>query len=161
VEITRTSQPWKGVGPQGLALLRACLSTLLAFLLLVVPALAQSVSTLTFNPSPVVGGNTVTGTVTLASAAPAGGRTVTLSTNNSTVVTLPVPPSFVIPQGATQGTFTFNTAIVPSTTNVTVSATTSNTLTATLEVQPCSLAGLYSVSVNPSTTAGGVTVTEQ
>jgi hypothetical protein len=82
---------------------------------------APAITSLTFNPNPVTGGSSSTGTVTLATPAPQGGATITLSSSNPAVVT--VPASFVIPAGSLTGTFTANTVAVTSPADVTVRAT--------------------------------------
>jgi len=55
----------------------------------------------------VVGGTPVTGTVRLESAAPTGGTTVFLSSDNTAVAT--VPATVIVPAGATTATFTVET----------------------------------------------------
>ena len=59
-------------------------------------------------PGEILGGNTVTGTVTLAEPAPAGGLTFTLSTENYNVPIL-VPASVTIPAGAKSASFSVGT----------------------------------------------------
>lgn len=68
----------------------------------------------------VVSGGSVTGTVTLSAAAPAGGLAVTLSSGHATVA---VPASVTVPAGQTSATFTATATIVSADTNVIVSAT--------------------------------------
>ncbi len=70
------------------------------------PGAIQSFS---LNPSLVDGGQSSTGTVTLASAAPPGGAEVSLSSDDIAVAT--VPASFTIPEGQTSGTFTVTTSV--------------------------------------------------
>jgi hypothetical protein len=65
---------------------------------------------LTLNPTTVTGGNPSTGTITLTSAAPAGGVPVALSSHDTTVAT--VPASVTVPAGATSTTFTVTTKVV-------------------------------------------------
>jgi hypothetical protein len=64
---------------------------------------AVSLAALTLSATSVSGGNTVTGTVTLSAAAPAGGAAVALSSADATVAT--VPASVTVPAGATTATF--------------------------------------------------------
>ena len=66
-------------------------------------------SSVTLNPTSVVGGNPSTGTVTLTAAAPAGGAVVTLV---STGAVASVPASVTVPAGATSATFTVTTPVV-------------------------------------------------
>ena len=84
-----------------------------------------TVSSLTLNPSSVVGGvGTSTGTVTLSGPAPAGGAQVMLSSDNSAAS---VPPSVIVPAGSTSATFTVNTSVVLVSTSATISASYNNT----------------------------------
>jgi hypothetical protein len=83
--------------------------------LTVLPAVLSS---LTLNPTQVVGGlQGSTGTVTLNGPAPAGGAVVALSSSSGAAS---VPGSVTIPAGATSATFIVNTAIVVVATNVTI-----------------------------------------
>lgn len=84
------------------------------------PAPAAAVSTITLNPASVTGGNTSQATVTLTSAAPAGGAVVSISRSNAAAS---VPASVNIPAGATSGAFTITTSSVSSTTSSVISAT--------------------------------------
>jgi hypothetical protein len=88
-------------------------------LLTVLPAV---LSTLSLNPSTVIGGplGDSTGTVTLNGPAPAGGAVVALSSSSGAAS---VQPSVTIPAGATSATFTVNTAVVLSAQNATITAT--------------------------------------
>jgi hypothetical protein len=98
--------------------------------LTVLPAV---LTTLTLNPTSVVGGlQTSTGTVTLNGPAPAGGAVIALSANSGAAS---VPASVTIPAGASSATFTVNTAIVLTATNVTITASyQGNTRNANLRV---------------------------
>jgi hypothetical protein len=92
---------------------------------------AISLSSLTLNPTSVIGGaQSATGTVTLNGPAPSGGAQVTLSSGNSVAS---VPSSVTVPSGATSATFTVNTSIVllPASANISASYK-STTRTATL-----------------------------
>ena len=62
---------------------------------------------LTLNPTYIIGGSPVQGTIRLGNPAPAGGATVTLSSGNPSLVG--VPSSVVMPAGATSATFTVTT----------------------------------------------------
>ena len=66
-------------------------------------------SSVTLNPTTVVGGNPSTGTVTLTAPAPAGGAVVTLA---STGAVASVPASVTVPTGALSATFTITTPVV-------------------------------------------------
>jgi uncharacterized protein (TIGR03437 family) len=110
-----------------------------------------TISGLGIAPSTVVGGQAnATGTVTLGTAAPAGGILVSLSSNSGAAS---VPASIVIPQGQTSGNFTVTTSTVGSTTAATITATSANTMNAGLTIhQAINIGG---VSVNPTTVTGG------
>src|SRR5437667_6825018 len=74
------------------------------------PPPPATLSSLTLNPTNVIGGlQTSTGTVTLSAPAPAGGATVMLSSSNGAAR---VPSSVTVVAGATSATFTVNTSIV-------------------------------------------------
>jgi hypothetical protein len=91
-----------------------------------------SVSSVTMNPSTVVGGGTSTGTITLDPPAPFGGATVALSSDSSFVS---VPGSVVMPSGSNVATFTANTAALQAgSVAATISATFNTTASATLNV---------------------------
>src|SRR5829696_3855846 len=71
------------------------------------PSSLVSLSSLTISPTDVVGPDPATGTVTLGSAAPSGGFTVDLTSDNPAAAT--VPPSVTVPAGSTRATFTVST----------------------------------------------------
>jgi subtilisin family serine protease len=97
-------------------------------------------TTLAFNVNPVVGGNLVTGTVTLNIAALAGGTRVNLFSNKPTVAS--VPASVTVSGGATTATFTITTVSVAADTVVTISAATGGkTIKLTLTVKAPTLLG--------------------
>jgi LmbE family N-acetylglucosaminyl deacetylase len=86
------------------------------------------------NPTMVAGGSTSTGTVTLNGAAPAGGITVALASENTAAAQ--VPANMIVAGGATTGTFTVTTSAVGSTMSAVISGTYNGTQTATLLVTP-------------------------
>jgi hypothetical protein len=93
------------------------------------------------NPASVTGGASSQGTVTLTSAAPAGGFTVAPSSNNAAAT---VPASVSVPQGATSATFAITTGAVTASTPVTITGsaggvTRSTTLTVTPAPQTATL----------------------
>lgn len=91
-----------------------------------------SVSSLTLNPTSVVGGNTSTGTVMLNPPAGMSGAVVNLSSNSSFVT---VPASVSFPSGANAATFTATTTAVQSgSVSATISATLNTTVSAPLTV---------------------------
>jgi hypothetical protein len=101
--------------------------------LTVTPSPLPTLSSLTLNPTSVIGGaQSSTGTVTLSGPAPAGGAQVTLASNNGPAS---VPSSVTVPAGATSATFTVGTSIVVVSTSVAISASYNGaTQTATLSV---------------------------
>jgi hypothetical protein len=74
-----------------------------------------SLTSLSLNPTSVIGGTSSTGTVTLTGPVPANGLVVSLS-SSSTAAT--VPASVTVPSGATTATFTINTSPVSANPNV-------------------------------------------
>ncbi len=98
------------------------------------PPPAASLSSLGVNPTSVTGGTASQGTVTLTSAALAGGFTVSLSSSDAAAT---VPPSVTVAQGATSATFGVTTSSVTAATPATITATAGTvTRTATLTVNP-------------------------
>lgn len=81
--------------------------------------LANRITNLMVNPSSVVGGNTATGMITLAQAAPSAGATITLS---STLGSAVVPQTVQVDGGSTSATFTIDTAAVTSNTSSVITA---------------------------------------
>jgi hypothetical protein len=111
-----------------------------------------TLSSLTLIPPSVVGGSPSQGTVTLTSAAPASGITVTLSSSNTAAAT--VPGSVTIASGATSATFTVTTSSVTTSTSSTISAT-YNGFTETAALTVATAAVVSSVTLNPSAVVGG------
>jgi hypothetical protein len=117
-----------------------------------------SLSSLSLNPTSVVGGNSSTGTVTLTAPAPSGGFVVNLSSSNTSVAT--VPSSVTVPAGATSANFTVSTRAVSSTTSVTITASAGGvSRTATLTVNPSPSVTLQSLTISPTSVWGGSTAT--
>jgi hypothetical protein len=75
---------------------------------------------ITFTPSSVGGGSTVTGTLLLTSPAPAGGLAVSLTSGNAVVK---VPASVTVAAGANSATFVATTSPVGQETSVSIMAT--------------------------------------
>lgn len=82
----------------------------------------NSVVSLKFLPNPAFAGHKVTATITINNPAPTGGLTINLASNDP--VTLPVPPTVLVPAGATSVDFTLTPASVTSNKIVTVTAST-------------------------------------
>ena len=111
-------------------------------------------------PSSVIGGNSVTGTVTLSGAAPAGGAVISLASSNTAAAT--VPSSVTISAGATSATFPVNTSVVGTATQLNISATYQSLAQAALTVSP-ELAPTVGVTLtsgtNPSSYGQSLTFT--
>ena len=104
---------------------------------------------LTFSPNPVVGGQTTTATLTISTAAPAGGAAVALTVNGSSIGT------DTIPAGATSNTFSVTPgAVTAVTTESWGAALNGTTITATLTVNPPPTA-LSTVAFSPTSVTGG------
>ncbi|MEP6665913.1 MAG: FG-GAP-like repeat-containing protein, partial [Nocardioidaceae bacterium] len=98
------------------------------------PPAPATLSAVSVNPASVTGGNASQGTLSLTSAAPAGGFAVALA-SSSTAAT--VPASVSVPQGATSATFVVSTSPLTTSTLVTITATAAGlTRSATLAVAP-------------------------
>ena len=97
------------------------------------PEPVPAVSSLTLNPSSVVGGlQSSTGTVTLSGPAPFGGAHVALASNSGAAS---VPSAVIVPEGATSATFAVSTSVVVLATSATISASyNSTTQTAVLSL---------------------------
>src|ERR1035437_6517406 len=112
---------------------------------------AVTLSSLTLNPTTVVGGSTSTGTVTLSGPAPSGGAVVSLTSDNPSVAS--VPATVTVSAGQTTASFTATTSAVSTATRVTITASyATSRVTATLTVNPPSLVSLTLV---PTTVRGG------
>src|SRR5437879_324403 len=124
-------------------------------LLPVTPTSPPAVSSLTLNPTSVVGGlQSSTGTVTLSGLAPAGGAQVMLSSSNGAAS---VSSSVTVPAGSSSANFTISTSAVAASTPVTISATYGGVSTsASLTVMPPPLPTVSSLTLNPTSVVGGV-----
>jgi hypothetical protein len=117
------------------------------------PAALSGVSV---SPSTIVSGQSGSGTVSLTAAAPVGGAVVTLSSSNSSAVS--VPTSISVAQGATSATFTVTAGSVITSTSVTLTASYSGvTSTFGITVNPV-VTGPTAVSVTPSSGSGATQV---
>jgi subtilisin family serine protease len=111
-------------------------------------------SSLNVSPTSVTGGTGATGTVTLAVAAPTGGKVVTLSSSSPAVASLPA--SVTVAAGATTATFAVTTSAVAADTGVTITATEgSGSRTAMLTVKAPVLSSLKLGTSTTSYTAVG------
>jgi hypothetical protein len=123
------------------------------------PPPARTLTALTLNPASVTGGAGSTGTVTLSGAAPAGGTAVSLSSADTTAVT--VPAGITVPAGATSATFAVATSSVTAQQAVFISGTAGGvTRSAQLTVNPGAAPpppapAASAVALSPSTVTGG------
>src|SRR5437762_3343096 len=117
----------------------------------VTPTPPPVVSSLTLNPTRVIGGaQSSMGTVTLSGPAPAGGAQVMLSSSNGAAS---VPSSVIVPAGSSSATFTISTSAVAASTPVTISASYGGVSTsASFAVTPPTDSSL---TLNPTSVIGG------
>ena len=107
---------------------------------------------LTLDASAVVGGNSVTGTVTLADPTPLTGANVSLASNDGTVRASPV----TIPAGQTSQTFTLTTSAVTAARMVSITAIYAGaSQTVSLTVNPPVTVTLSSLVISPDHVSGG------
>lgn len=111
----------------------------------------------TVNPTSVPGGTSATGTVTLGSAAPAGGVAVSLSSSLPGAAS--VPASVTVPAGATSASFTVTTFPVDNTTAQLSATLGSTTLFAALGITRAQGPTLSRVTVSPTSVVGGASST--
>ncbi len=126
------------------------------------PPAEASLSSLTLSQTNVIGGNSVTGTVTLTGAAPSGGFVVSLSSSNPGVAS--VPPSVTVAAAAVSANFTVSTTAVNDTQSSVITATAGGlSRSATLTVVPQSVEQRGSISLARGCVGpcGGGTVTSQ
>jgi hypothetical protein len=119
-----------------------------------VPALQLALAS-----SSVVGGNSVSGTVTIADSAPIVGATVTLQSSYPTAT---VPSRVIIPSGQTSASFTITTTTVSAARTLTITANYGNgnvKQSATLTVNPQGTPTPTGLAVSPSLVTGGVSAT--
>jgi uncharacterized protein (TIGR03437 family) len=112
-----------------------------------------TIASFTILPNPVSGGESATGTITLSQPAPLGGVQVDLSSDSIAAV---VPPTALVPAGATSTTVTVATTPVLATTVASVTATSANSIVRPLTVEPLTptTGTLASLDVNPSSVTG-------
>jgi hypothetical protein len=109
--------------------------------------------TMSANPNSVIGGATnITGTVTLALNAPAGGVLVSLTSSAPGAAS--VPASVLVPAGTKIATFPITTHVVAVTQNVTITGQTQPGTTASVIVQIRAIS-LASLTFNPTYVKGG------
>jgi trimeric autotransporter adhesin len=120
-----------------------------------ITVMPTALTSFTVSPSVLGGGSTANGTVKISQAAPAGGTVILLSSENTSVIT--VPASVSIAAGSTTAVFPVNSSPTSFGTMVTITASLGgDTLYATLTVNPSTL---KSITLSPTSVAGGVTTT--
>jgi hypothetical protein len=93
-----------------------------------------TLSSLTISSSSVMGGQSVTGRITLTANAPSSGLTVRLSSSHTSAR---VPFSITIPAGQSTATFTIETSVVSAEVSATITATFGSvSRSAVLEIRP-------------------------
>jgi dipeptidyl aminopeptidase/acylaminoacyl peptidase len=108
------------------------------------------VASLVLDPNSVVGGNWLTGSVTLSAPAPATGLGLKLTSNNPKAT---VPGLLEFSAGATTATFTVNTTGVAKLSTATITAGFGNlSQSATLSIFPTTLGAL---GISPASSEGG------
>lgn len=108
-------------------------------------------ASLSISPNTVVGGNAATGRVRLFEAAPAGGVVVTLTTNNASLVQLPL--TVTVPEGQDTAPFAIDTNGVMTVTAPTVTASLLGVgRTESMTLTP---PGLATLSFTPNRVSGG------
>ncbi|HEV7764487.1 MAG TPA: DUF6531 domain-containing protein, partial [Thermoanaerobaculia bacterium] len=112
---------------------------------------APTITSLTLNPTTVVGGQTAEGTVVLGGPAPASDALIYIDVEGNGAS---VPPTITIDEGLTTGSFDVTTTAVASPSDVTISASYGDTVSAELTVTTASLA---SVELDPASIMGGRT----
>lgn len=119
----------------------------------VVPA-EDSLVAVSVSPATVLGGKPAKARVRLNGPAPAGGATVTLSSNSAAAI---VPSSVTVPEGSTDGAFTITTSS-PSAAGTAVITATYNGVSqsASLRIYPIAVEG---ISVSPEHLVGGASAT--
>ena len=101
---------------------------------------------ITISPSPVIGGTSAQGTVSLAAGAPAGGVIVQLSSSNPGLAN--VPATATVSAGAVESTFNINTSQVMTPTAVNINGTAGGvTQSASLTVRPVSVPAADTVAI--------------
>lgn len=109
---------------------------------------------LALDASAVVGGNSVTGTVTLAEGAGVGGATVSLNSGDGSVQA----PRVTVPAGQTSQNFTLTTSAVTAARTVSITALYAGaSQTVLLTVNPPAAVTLSSLTISPNQVTGGST----
>ena len=119
-----------------------------------------AVMSVSVNPTATTGTSGSSGTVQLSEPAAGAGATISLSSSNPSVAS--VPSSVTASSDQTSANFTVSTASVTASTTVTITATLgSSSASATLTVNPvpATVPALQSVTISPGSVSGGGTAT--
>ena len=109
---------------------------------------------LTVDSDSVIGGNNITGTVTLGEPAPAGGAVIQLASSDRSTVMPPFQVS--IGAGATKANFTITTTTVTSSRTATVTATYFGLIqSVAISVNPPAPLTISGFTISPATVTGG------
>jgi hypothetical protein len=120
-----------------------------------VTVLPPTISTFTFTPAQLFGGQSTKGVITLTGPAGSAGMTVSLSGADSNAT---CPSSVTIASGATSASFTVTTSTVASPDNETIVATLgSKTASSKFAIEPAGI--VSSVAFAPTSVVGGVSST--
>jgi hypothetical protein len=112
-----------------------------------------AVTGIVVQPSSVTGGNSAQATVTLSTAAPAGGAAVQLTSSNTSLAT--VPASVTVPAGATSATVPVTTAAVTTARSVVLTAAAGGaSASATLSLSPAQSSTTATLTVTASGRSG-------
>jgi len=112
-------------------------------------AVPAALGSLVFSPAGVTGGSFSTGMVTLTHPAPAGGATVSLTSDNAAAT---VPASVPVAAGATSGTFSVTTTAVTAAVTANITATyngVSQSAALTISPMQTGASGNYDVTAGP------------
>lgn len=114
------------------------------------PYFGLNITSMTIEPSLVVGGHAAAGTIALSQPAPAGGALVTLTSDNAFAA---VPANVTVPEGAASATFPIATS--STNTSVTVHITAGNDVSSTTGALVVTPPNAVQISASPATVKGG------
>jgi hypothetical protein len=120
-------------------------------------SIGVSLSSIAVQPTSVPSGTSATGTLTLSGAAPTGGVSVPLFSNNASAT---VPATVTVPAGSTTAAFNVATSTVTSSVSATITASYSGvSKTAAVTITPSGAVALASVSLSPTSVASFASTT--
>ncbi|HKR62601.1 MAG TPA: hypothetical protein VJZ00_02620, partial [Thermoanaerobaculia bacterium] len=95
----------------------------------------SSLAQITLTPQVVQGGTSINANLVLGAPAPVGGASVSLTTSDARLAT--VPGIVVVPEGATSTTFTVTTSSVPADSSITITGNYGGVASATATLSAC------------------------